>query len=245
MLFFGKKKTSQSVDLSWLGTDMHSHLIPGIDDGSPDMASSLQFIRGLQQAGYKKIITTPHILWEVYPNTPEVITHGLAQLKEAVAEEGIDIQLHAAAEYFIDEYFEDQLKQKAPLLTVSGNMVLVEFSMVTAPMDLMQVLFEMQIQGYVPIIAHPERYIYLINRKHFFDELKEAGCLFQLNLLSLTGYYGKAVQELADYLVKHNYYHFAGTDLHGERHLSGLQKLPSSPQYQRLRESGFLKNSSL
>ncbi|RYY72934.1 MAG: capsular biosynthesis protein [Gammaproteobacteria bacterium] len=245
MLFFGKKKAIQSVDLSWLGVDMHSHLIPGIDDGSPDISTSLELIRGLQKLGYRKLITTPHILWDVYPNTTDVIAKGLASLKEAVAEEGIEIELHAAAEYFIDEHFEEQLKNKVPLLPISGNMVLVEFSMVTAPMDLQQVLFEMQIQGYQPVIAHPERYVYLLQRKQFFDELKEAGCLFQLNLLSLTGHYGKSVQELAEYLLKQNHYQLAGTDMHNTRHLAGLQKLAAAPLYNRLREGYILKNKTL
>jgi len=245
MLFFGKKKAIQSVDLSWLGVDMHSHLIPGIDDGSPDISTSLELIRGLQKLGYRKLITTPHILWDVYPNTTDVIAKGLASLKLAVAEEGIDIELHAAAEYFIDEHFEEQLKNKVPLLPISGNMVLVEFSMVTAPMDLQQVLFEMQIQGYQPVIAHPERYVYLLQRKQFFDELKEAGCLFQLNLLSLTGHYGKSVQELAEYLLKQNHYQLAGTDMHNTRHLAGLQKLAAAPLYNRLREGYILKNKTL
>jgi protein-tyrosine phosphatase len=245
MLFFGKKKKEVSLDLSWLNTDMHSHLLPGIDDGAADMEASLTLIRGLQSLGYKKLITTPHILWELYPNTPEKITEAMAQLRRAVQEEGIEVELHAAAEYFIDEYFEEQLRNKAPLLTVSGNKVLVEFSMVTAPMDLQQVLFEMQIQHYTPIIAHPERYTYLLGRKEFFDELKDAGCLFQANLLSFTGYYGKGVQELAEYLAKKNYYDFAGTDLHHERHLQTLQKLPSSAVFSRLQESGILKNPSL
>lgn len=245
MFFFGKKKAAQSTDLSWLGVDMHSHLIPGIDDGSPDLATSLELIRGLQSLGYRKLITTPHILWEVYPNTSEIITQGLATLQKAVEDANINVEIHAAAEYFIDEYFEEQLKKKIPLLPISENKVLVEFSMVTAPLDLQQVLFEMQIQGYQPIIAHPERYIYLSHRKHFFDELQSSGCQFQLNLLSLTGYYGKSVQELAEYLLKGNYYSYAGTDLHGDRHLSHLQKLGGSSLYQRLRETGFLKNSSL
>ena len=245
MLFFGKKKVTQSVDLSWLGADMHSHLIPGIDDGSPDMETSLALIRGLQQLGYRKLITTHHVLWEVYPNTTEIITAGLAELRQAVADEGLSIEIQAAAEYFIDEYFEELLKNKTPLLPISKNMVLVEFSMITAPMDLQEVLFEMQLQGYQPVIAHPERYIYLSSRKHFFDELREAGALFQLNLLALTGYYGKAVQELAEYLVKNNYYSLAGTDLHGDRHLAALQKLSSLPLYTRLKETMVLKNSTL
>ena len=245
MFFFGKKKAIQSVDLSWLGVDMHSHLIPGIDDGSPDLETSIELIKGLQSLGYKKLITTPHILWDVYPNTSEIITQGVAGLKQAVADAGLDIEIHAAAEYFIDEHFEDLLKSKAPLLPISGNMVLVEFSMVTAPMDLQQILFEMQIQGYQPVIAHPERYAYLSHRRQFFDELKEAGCLLQLNLLSLGGYYGKPVQELAEHLLKQNSYSLAGTDLHGDRHLAALQKLSASPLYARLKEGYVLKNKSL
>lgn len=245
MFFFGKKKAAQSTDLSWIGVDMHSHLIPGIDDGSPDMATSLELIRGLQNLGYRKLITTPHVLWEVYPNTTEIITDGVASLQKAVEEAGMDVEIHAAAEYFIDEYFEELLRKKIPLLPISGNKVLVEFSMITAPLDLQQVFFEMQIQGYQPVVAHPERYIYLSKRKHFFDELQSTGCMFQLNLLSLTGYYGKSVQELAEYLLKGNYYSYAGSDLHGDRHLAGLQKLSGSSLYQRLREAGLMKNSSL
>lgn len=245
MLFFSRKKKEAPPDLSWIGTDMHSHLLPGIDDGSPNIETSLIMIQGLQAMGYKKLITTPHVLWELYANTPEMINAALATLRKAVQEAGIDVEIEAAAEYFIDEYFESQLRSKAPLLTISGNKVLVEFSMVTAPMDLQQVLFDMQIQNYQPVIAHPERYAYLLNRKEFFDELKEAGCLFQANLLSFTGYYGKPIQELAEYLAKKEYYDLAGTDLHHERHLSNLKKLSSSATFARLQESGILKNREL
>ncbi len=244
-MFLFKKKNTKSVDLSWLGTDMHSHLIPGIDDGSPDIATSIKIIKGFAELGYKKIITTPHILWEIYPNTPEIITKGLEELRAAVAKENLDIDLHAAAEYYIDDYFAEQLKKKTPLLTISGNMVLVEFSMVTAPLDLQQVLFDLQMQDYQPVLAHPERYSYLNRKREFFDDLKNAGCLFQLNLLSLTGYYGEAVQELAAYLLENEFYDMAGTDLHHERHLTMLQKLSSSSLYHKLEDGPLLKNQSL
>ncbi len=243
MFFFTKKEST--LDLSWLGADMHSHLIPGIDDGVRDVAASIKMIQGLQKLGYKKLITTPHVLWDVYPNTTVQIQEGLHHLKTEVKNEGIDMELVGAAEYFIDEHFEDDLKNKIPLLPISNNLVLVEFSMVTAPMDLQQVLFEMFIKGYQPVIAHPERYVYLTNRKQFFDDLKGAGCFFQLNLLSLVGYYGRSVQELAEYLCKKEYYNLAGTDLHNERHLIALRKLSSSSLLSRLKESGQLKNSEL
>jgi protein-tyrosine phosphatase len=242
MLFSRKNKVLP--DLSWLHTDMHSHLVPGIDDGSPDLSTSISLIKGLHSLGYKKIITTPHILWEIYPNTHDRIVDGITEVRKAIQLEGIEVELHAAAEYFIDEHFEQELKNKVPLLTLSANMVLVEFSMLNAPMDLQEVLFEMQIQNYQPVIAHPERYTYLARKKEFFDELKNAGCYFQLNLLALTGYYGSPVQELADYLLKKNYYDLAGTDLHHARHLAALQKIPSAA-LKKLRDSGEIKNQLL
>jgi protein-tyrosine phosphatase len=244
-MFFTKKTPHPSIDLSWLKTDIHSHLLPGIDDGSQDMETSLQLIKGMVELGYQKLVTTPHVLWEIYPNTEEDIKLRLEELRLAVKQAGIKVELDAAAEYFIDDHFEEQLKNNIPFLPLRYKMILVEISMVTAPLDLQQVLFDMQIQGYQPVIAHPERYIYLTRKKEFFDELKDAGCFFQLNLLSLTGHYGRSVQELAEYLIGRKYYNFAGTDLHNERHLQALQKLGGSASYKRLRDSGILKNNVL
>jgi len=244
MLFF-KKKNSKTLDLSWLGADMHSHIIPGIDDGSPDMATSVEMVKALRDLGYKKIITTPHILWEMYPNTPEKIVSGINEVRQAISKEGIEVELHAAAEYYIDEHFEKELTSKQPLLPVSGNMVLVEMSMVNAPMDIMEILFEIQMQNYQPVIAHPERYIYLERNKSFFDKLKDAGYLFQLNLLSLAGYYGASIKELAEYLVKQQYYDLAGTDAHSPKHIEALQKLASSSSLEKLKDSGLIKNHLL
>jgi tyrosine-protein phosphatase YwqE len=242
-MFFSKKKSS-SVDLSWLQTDMHSHLLPGIDDGSPDMSASLQLIRGLKELGYKKIITTPHVLWEIYPNTRETIVNKQQEVQKEIEAAGIDIEFRAAAEYFIDDHFAGQLKNKVPLLTISANLVLVEFSMVNMPMDLQEVLFEMQLQNYQPILAHPERYSFLLRKKEVFDELKNAGCLFQLNLLSLSGHYGEGIQQLAESLLKKGYYDYAGTDLHHHRHLSLLQNLPSAA-VKKLQDTGLIKNHLL
>jgi len=242
-MFFSKKKT-QAADLSWLNADMHSHLVPGIDDGSPNIEASIELIKGFDELGYRKIITTPHVLWGLYPNTTEIILKKTEKLKEAIEQAGINIEFKAAAEYFIDDHFADELKKKQPLLSISGNMVLVEFSMLTPPLDLNEVLFEMQMQNYQPLLAHPERYTYLMRKKEVFDELKTAGCLFQLNLLSLSGYYGESVQSLAEHLLKKNYYDFAGTDLHHEKHLAALKKIPAL-QIKRLRDSGTIKNHLL
>ena len=243
MLFF--KKKTELLNLEWLHTDMHSHLVPGIDDGAPDLDTSLQLIKEFAKLGYKKVITTPHILWDIYPNTPEIITNGIQQVKNAILEAGIDIEIKAAAEYFIDEHFTTELKNKKPLLTLQDNLVLVEFSMLNAPMDLQEVLFELLMQNYQPVIAHPERYTYLARKKEIFDEFKTAGCYFQLNLLALTGYYGNSVQELAGYLIKKEYYDYAGTDVHHLKHLAALQKLASSSLLKKLKDAGKLKNQLL
>lgn len=238
-MFFFRKKLTQTADLSWLGADMHAHLLPGIDDGAQDMAASLELIRGLAELGYSRLVVTPHVLWEVYPNTPEIILGRLAELRRAVQDAGIAVQLDAAAEYFIDDHLVDELDRKAPLLTLKDNRVLTEFSMITTPYDLLQIFFDLQIQGYQPVLAHPERYIYLGRKKEVFDSLHDAGVLFQLNLLSLTGHYGRTVQELAFYLLEKNYYHFAGTDLHHARQLALLQKLAASSTIDKLKEYPF------
>lgn len=245
MFSFFKKSGSSQTDLSWIGTDMHSHLLPDIDDGAADMTTSLHLIKELTDLGYKKIITTPHILWEMYPNTREIIEQGQTRVQSELAAINSQVGFRAAAEYFIDEHFVEELKNKVPLLTLKDNIVLVEFSMVTAPFDLMDVLFELQLQSYQPVIAHPERYIYLRNKKEFFEELKDNGCLFQLNLLSIIGHYGTSVQELAEHLIRKEYYTYAGTDLHSQKHIDGLKKLGNHPSLLRLKDSGCLKNSLL
>jgi protein-tyrosine phosphatase len=137
------------------------------------------------------------------------------------------------------------LKKKEPLLTVSGNKVLTEFSMAFPSMNIKDALFEMAMQGYHPIIAHPERYIYLQQNKEFYRELKDIGCMFQLNLLSLTGYYGRSVKDLAEYLLNNDFYDLVGSDLHNFHYLEGLQQMTMSNTLKKLIESGRLINSEL
>lgn len=244
-LFSRSKSSGSKIDLSALKADMHSHLLPGIDDGSPDVATSLQLIRGMAELGYTKLITTPHIMWDMYKNTREIVLQQLDVVRKAMQEEGINVELHAGAEYFLDDYVAQLVKKNEPLLTISGNMVLTEFSLAYPSHSLKDILFEMQMQGYQPVIAHPERYIYLERNRDFYDELKDIGCLFQLNLLSLSNYYGKAPNELAQYLIKKGYYDLIGTDLHHARHLEGLQEGAFAAPFKKLLDSGKIKNASL
>lgn len=244
-LFSKKKAKGERIDYSVLKTDMHSHLLPGIDDGSKDMEMSLQLIRGMKELGYQKLITTPHIIWDMYKNTPGIINSKLEEVRKAVREEGIDIELHAAAEYFLDEHVEELLKKKEPLLTVSGNKVLTEFSMAFPSMNTKDILFEMQMQGYQPIIAHPERYIYLQQNKDFYQELKDIGCLFQLNILALGGHYGRSVKDLAEWLLNNGFYDLVGTDLHNFYHLEDLQHAEMTAPLKKAIESGQISNREL
>ena len=217
-----KKGGGDKFDFSVINTDMHSHILPGIDDGSDGIDTSVELIRGMKELGYKRLIATPHIMWDMYRNTPDIINRQLEQVRKALQKENIDIQVDAAAEYFLDEHVEDLLRKNEKLLTVSDNRVLTEFSMAFPSLNIKEILFEMQMQGYQPIIAHPERYTYLQKNKEFYDELRDIGCIFQLNILSLGGGYGKSVLELAQYLLKNNYYTLVGTDLHHSGHLEDL-----------------------
>lgn len=243
--FFRKKNNPQHPDYSIIGTDMHSHLVPGIDDGSPDLETSLLLIKGLTDLGFRKLITTPHIYAELYPNTPDTILPGYNKVKTALSQENIRIDFHTAAEYLLDEQFDQGLEAGRPLLTLKDRIVLVELSFVVPAINLKELLFNLQIKGYQPVLAHPERYLYFGANKTWYDQLREAGCLFQLNLLSLNGYYGKGSLELADYLIKKKYIDLVGTDLHHERHLDILR---ASSQIMntvsRLLDTGQLLNPS-
>lgn len=226
------RKIAIPKDFSFLGTDLHSHLVPGIDDGAKTPEEALLLVRKLHGLGFRKIITTPHVMADLYPNTPEDIAKGLTQLRNKIAANGIDIQIDAAAEYFIDEHFA-ALVEHDQLLTLPGNRVLVEMSTLSAPPNLFNDLFRLQTKGYHPVLAHPERYIFLKRDFREYVRLKDYGCAFQLNLLSLTGYYGKPVRETAYKLLKNKMVNFLGTDLHHERHAAAL--------YEMARDSSMMK----
>lgn len=243
-MLFGKKN-KKTFDFSMVHTDMHSHLIPGIDDGSPDLSTSFQLIKGLQELGFKKLITTPHIMQDLYPNTKEIILDKINELNAALGAQEEDMEIQAAAEYFLDDHFSELLKKNEPLLSIGDNRVLVEFSFANPSLGFKEDLFEMQMQGYIPVLAHPERYLYLERNKKFCDELKMSGFLFQLNILSLGNYYGKEVQEFAQYFIKKGYYELVGTDLHHTRHLEALHDPALIAPLNKLLDSGRIINSQL
>lgn len=245
MFSFWKKSKEEIFDFSLLQTDMHSHLIPGIDDGAPDLETALDLIKALSDLGYKKLITTPHIIWDIYRNSPENILKGFKELQKSVIEAQIDINIAVAAEYFLDDHFKELLEKKEPLLTIKDNLVLVEFSMANEPIGLKEILFDMQLQGYLPVIAHPERYSYNARNLEFFAIMKSSGYLFQLNILSLVGVYGRLPQVMARNFIKNDYYELVGTDLHNHFHLRILEESKFSTELRRLLDSGKIINRDL
>jgi len=251
-LFGSKKKKKEKIevayngqplvnDLSFLAVDMHSHFIPGIDDGAQTIEDSIELITSMQQLGYKRIVTTPHIKVDHYANTPATIMNGLAEVKQALAERGINMPVHAAAEYYIDDYFLSLLDTEQ-LLTIWKNEVLVEISFMFEPIQLGEIIFRLTSRGYQPIMAHPERYAYFHHDFDKYEELKNRGCYLQMNINSLLGYYGKPVKQVAEKLFSMGMYDYVGTDMHNLKHTEVVQKLVQTPELLALLQSKPLRN---
>jgi protein-tyrosine phosphatase len=218
------KKKNIVSDIEWLGVDIHSHLLPGIDDGSPDVEQSVFLIRSLNELGFSKFICTPHIFQELYPNTSETISQALDSTKVALKAANINVDISAAAEHMVDEMFEI----KDGLIAMPGNHILVEMSYLNETPNIEKVIFDLQIKGYKVILAHPERYNFYHQTHEKFHKYKDMGVLFQLNLLSITGYYGKEVKRAAEYLLESKCYDLVGTDIHHNKHLEALTKTVKS-----------------
>lgn len=204
--------------------DIHSHLLPGIDDGAATIEDSATLIEGLQKLGISKFITTPHVMSEVWNNKRSQIEENMDSTAKALKLPNLENNFKAAAEYMIDAEF-NELFKKEKLLTLQENYVLVEISYLNPPIQLFDILFELQIAGYQPVLAHPERYNFYHNPNLAdYRKLKKAGCLFQLNMLSTVGYYGERVAKISDALLKAGLIDFIGSDVHHKRHLEFIQK---------------------
>ena len=234
MFSFFQRKQKEIFPFHQLKSDVHSHLLPGIDDGSPDLTTSLHLIKSMIDLGFQQFTATPHVMQDIWKNTNETIDQAYSLLKSALDENKINCPLVAAAEYMVDEHLEHLLNNKAPLKTIRSNWVLIEISFLQAPLQLNNILFEMQLQGYQPILAHPERYLFYANDIKELVTLKNMGCKLQSNLLSFSGYYGKEVLRFAERLVDQQLISLLGTDLHHQRHLEGLQNLQFSKSLQKL-----------
>lgn len=239
-----KKVLDQPIDFGVIGTDIHSHLIPGIDDGSRNMEDSLAMLRALSSLGYKKVVTTPHILSDLYPNTKKNILEGYEKVKVALEKEKIPIELEVASEYFFDDHFID-LIEKDELLSFGDNYILFELSFAQEPFDLDKTIFDLQLAGYTPVIAHPERYSYWHQDFTKYQKLFNKDVILQLNINSLSGYYSPRVQKIAEKLIDNNMIQLIGTDLHHLGQIENLKTSARSIHLKTLLDSGNLLNLDL
>jgi protein-tyrosine phosphatase len=203
--------------------DIHSHLLPGIDDGAKTFGDSLRLTNALQGFGTSQIITTPHIIQYFWENTKDIIQATEEVTSMELKKNNMHIPFRAAAEYMMDDYFV-KLFQSGTLLTLKDNYVLVEMSYLNAPIQLYSILFDLQVAGYIPVLAHPERYTFYHNNFDEYTKLINAGCLLQLNLLSVVGYYGEGITEIAKKLLKKGMYSFVGSDAHHDNHIAAFDK---------------------
>ncbi len=222
-----------------LVTDMHSHVLPGLDDGAETMEHALALLRELREAGFRRLVMTPHIMGDFYRNTPEGIRAALAKLAEAAEAAGLsDVALACAAEYYLDEFLGRKLTDGTEMLTFGGEhrYLLFETSYMNEPLNLKEIVFELKAQGYRPVLAHPERYTYLYGRLDEIVKLRqEAGVLLQVNLNSLAGYYSGAAQKVAEELIDGGNVDFVGTDAHHQKHLDTLlRRVAHMPHFQKL-----------
>jgi len=241
-MFTFLNKARNHTSLGWLGVDIHSHLLPGLDDGSPDRDTSLSYIARLEILGLQRFYATPHVHAALYPNTEATIYPVLDDLRQALPE---GIQLDAAAEYMVDDTFGTHIANGYQLLTLPGNHVLIEMSYIAESANIEHVIFELQVHGYKPVLAHPERYVFYHGRPQRYQQLKDLGCLFQMNLLSPTGYYNPQVKKAAQQLLKRGMVDFVGTDLHHQKHLASIEKFVLSGDAHGLFKKNAIKNNEL
>jgi protein-tyrosine phosphatase len=242
--FFKKSEFKKNItfDYSSLMVDMHSHVLPGIDDGAKTVQESIELIKRMMDLGIKKIIATPHIMADYYKNTAETINASLKILKTELKKENIDIDIEAAAEHYFDETFEARINE-GKLMKMGDDYVLFEFSFISKPPNLIDVILRLKELGYKPILAHPERYPYIATEQ--FRTLREWGMYFQINTISLTGYYGKEAKKTAEYLIDQQLVDFISSDMHHLRHADAFKDALRLSYVEKLLFDYPLKNTLL
>ena len=219
-IFKSKPKLSALIPDGFI--DIHSHLLPGIDDGSKNLKETETLLHQLKAFGFEKCITTPHTLPEVWENTREGILQKYEETKSQLSEILQPMLHHTASEYMLDDSFIDRLQSES-MLTLKDNLLLIEMSYMNPPLALKEIIFEIKQKGYKPILAHPERYLYYHKNLKAYELLKDLGVSFQMNLLSSVGYYGLSVAKAADDLLKNDFIDFVGSDVHHQKHVSSFE----------------------
>jgi protein-tyrosine phosphatase len=223
MLSFFKTKSPLKDLMPDNYIDIHSHLLPGIDDGAQTFEDSLRLTKALQGLGTQQIITTPHIFHNFWDNNNQNITAKAEMTHKELKKNNVQIPFRAAAEYMMDDHFV-KLFQSEELLTLKDKYVLVEMSYINAPIQLYSILFDLQVAGYIPVLAHPERYVFYHHNFEEYKKLINAGCLLQLNLLAVVGYYGIGIATIAEKLLQKGMYSFVGSDVHHNNHIAAFDQ---------------------
>ena len=230
------------LDFSVLKTDIHSHFIPGIDDGSPDMETTISLIKEMQGLGFKKVITTPHVMSDFYKNSSDIILKGLTDIRSELKVQNINMEIEAAAEYYIDYDF-DQKIGKEKFLTFGDNYILVELSFMEAPENLFDIIFKLRLEGYNVVLAHPERYAFFTMDD--YEELVNRGVLLQINWLSIIGYYSPQIEQKTKDLISADMVSFIGSDCHNMNHAELYKKCQTKKAWHDLNNSSKLLNNTL
>ena len=230
------------LDFSVLKTDIHSHFIPGIDDGSPDMETTISLIKEMQGLGFKKVITTPHVMSDFYKNSSDIILKGLTDIRSELKVQNINMEIEAAAEYYIDYDFEQKIG-KEKFLTFGDNYILVELSFMEAPKNLFDIIFKLQLEGYKVVLAHPERYAFFTMDD--YEELVNRGVLLQINWLSIIGYYSPQIEQKTKDLIAADIVSFIGSDCHNMNHAELYKKCQTKKAWHDLNNSSKLLNNTL
>lgn len=246
--FFRKRDTDKLPllgDASSLMVDVHSHVLPGLDDGAENIEQSVALISGLADLGYKKIIATPHIMSGYYNNTNEQILQSLELVRNALKNAHINIQIEAAAEYYLDNELLSAIENQKTLLTFGGNAryLLFETPLVgRSTSSLLESVIKIKKAGYTPVMAHPERYLYLYKEIEMLKRLRLNGVLFQLDINSISNFYSKLAKESAELLINQGMISFLGSNCHNINQLEGLKISRQKPHYQIVSKQNILNN---
>ena len=231
---FGKlfRRNKEQVKLFY-NTDVHSHILPGVDHGSQSLEQSLDMLRAEAEMGVKRVILTSHVTAITFENTRETLTDAFLKLKDAVTDEGLDMELFLSAEYRMDEYFDKEYAADH-LIPMPGNHILLENSFQQELMNLDELMFDLQVKGFRTILAHPERYPYYSRRHKRYEQLHNAGARFQVNILSFTGYFGEEARDSALWLAKNGYIDYLGSDMHNVKHAHIIMHYLNSKEWKKL-----------
>lgn len=242
--FFGGKSSDDHK--LFFNTDIHCHIVPGIDDGAATTEKSLSLIRRMMGWGIRRIIATPHVTEDTFENTPEIIEEAFGHLTNVLKSAHVDIDISHSAEYRIDEFFVSQI-EAGNIRPYPNNYLLVENSYVQEPWNLEQTIFDLRMKGWKPILAHPERYMYYYDNRARYKRLHDTGLLFQVNVLSLAGHYGKDVKHVAEFLIENGMVDLLGTDLHRSSHADSIDRYLRSKDYRRHRDQleGLILNDEI